>query len=364
MSSSSSSSAPASYDRLASLRALDATKSGVRGLVAGGVAAVPRVFLLPPGDRIPTLPPREPQPQPLSTVPVVDLSRSGERGEAVEAVRRASAEWGFFQVVGHGVPQAATASVLKAVAAFHEEEEGVGEDGRHAKGGFTPGSPGRPSSTTATSTSTSPASPTGAIPSTAAWPPIPPLLTTSPAPAGMNFLNMPIMRSDLVRPIAVIECNKGQILLCHYYPPCPEPELAIGTSPHSDSGFLTVLLQDHIGGLQILHDGEWVDVAPIPGALVVNMLLFFLHALQLITNDKFKSVEHRVLAKNTGPRVSVACFFSTHFHPSSTKMYGPIKELLSEDNPPLYRETLVRDYMAYYYSKGLDGKTAISHFRL
>lgn len=71
--------------------------------------------------------------------------------------------------------------------------------------------------------------------------------------------------------LADIECNKGQILLCHYYPPCPEPELAIGTSQHSDSGFLTVLLQDHIGGLQILHDGEWVDVVPIPGALVVNI---------------------------------------------------------------------------------------------
>jgi hypothetical protein len=72
------------------------------------------------------------------------------------------------------------------------------------------------------------------------------------------------------------------------------------------------------------------------------------------------------MAKNAEPRVSIACFFSTHFNLASTRMYGPIKELLSEENPPLYKETLVRDYTSRYYSIGLDGrkKTALSDFRL
>ncbi|XP_074577615.1 1-aminocyclopropane-1-carboxylate oxidase homolog 7-like [Curcuma longa] len=157
-----------------------------------------------------------------------------------------------------------------------------------------------------------------------------------------------------------MECNQGQILLCHYYPPCPEPEVAIGTSAHSDPGFLTVLLQDHIGGLQVLHNDKWVEVPPIPGALVINIA----DLLQLISNDRFKSVEHRVVANREGPRISIACFFSTHFHPCSTRLYGPIKELISEENPPLYKEIMVRDYVAYYYSRGLDGKSTISHFRL
>jgi isopenicillin N synthase-like dioxygenase len=68
-----------------------------------------------------------------------------------------------------------------------------------------------------------------------------------------------------------IECNQGQIILGHYYPPCPQPELAIGSSRHSDSSFLTILLQDQVGGLQILHDDQWVDVTPTPGAFIVNI---------------------------------------------------------------------------------------------
>nr|XP_020166923.1 1-aminocyclopropane-1-carboxylate oxidase homolog 11-like [Aegilops tauschii subsp. strangulata] len=157
-----------------------------------------------------------------------------------------------------------------------------------------------------------------------------------------------------------IECNQGQIIFCHYYLPCPQPELAIGTSRHSDSGFLTILLQDEIGGLQFLHEDRWIDVTPTPGAFIVNIG----DLLRSISNDGFRSVDHRVVAKNAAPRVSITCFFSTHFHPASMRMYGLIKEMLSDENRPLYRETLVRDYIKHYYSIGLDAKTAISDFRL
>ena len=85
--------------------------------------------------------------------------------------------------------------------------------------------------------------------------------------------------------------------------------------------------------------------------------------MQLISNDRFKSVEHRVLANHRGPRISVASFFCTGMLPS-TKLYGPIKELLSEDNPPKYRETTVRDYSAYHRQRGLDGKPSLSHVEL
>jgi len=73
---------------------------------------------------------------------------------------------------------------------------------------------------------------------------------------------------------------------------------------------------------------------------------------------------HRLLANhNKSPRVSVACFFTHHLYPT-TRMYGPIMELLSEDNPSVYRETSLKDFIACYNDKGLDGNSTLSHFML
>ena len=59
------------------------------------------------------------------------------------------------------------------------------------------------------------------------------------------------------------------------------------------------------------------------------------------------SVEHRVLASRVSPRVSIASFFAT-------KVYGPIKELLSEG----------KEYTDYVRAKGHDGTSALLHFKL
>ncbi|PIN01362.1 Deacetoxyvindoline 4-hydroxylase [Handroanthus impetiginosus] len=96
-------------------------------------------------------------------------------------------------------------------------------------------------------------------------------------------------------------CAEGVLMVGQYYPPCPEPELTYAISEHADSCFLTVLIQDQVGGLQVLHENQWVDVHP---------------------------------------------------------------ELLSEHNPPVYRETALRDYLTHFYGKGLAGTSALSHFRI
>jgi len=64
----------------------------------------------------------------------------------------------------------------------------------------------------------------------------------------------------------------------NYYPACPNPEVTVGVGRHSDMGAITVLLQDGIGGLYVKVDqqndadkAEWLEIPPIPGALVINI---------------------------------------------------------------------------------------------
>jgi isopenicillin N synthase-like dioxygenase len=76
------------------------------------------------------------------------------------------------------------------------------------------------------------------------------------------------------------------------YPPTPPGEA--GVNPHHDAGFLTVLVQHGVGGLQAQSpDGAWIDVPPRPGAFVVNLG----EMLQAMTGNYFVATTHRVIAR-------------------------------------------------------------------
>lgn len=63
----------------------------------------------------------------------------------------------------------------------------------------------------------------------------------------------------------------SQLMAVNFYPPCPNPDLTLGMPPHSDYGFLTLLLQDEVEGLQVKSNDDWVTIQPIPNAFVVNV---------------------------------------------------------------------------------------------
>ncbi|RVW64867.1 Feruloyl CoA ortho-hydroxylase 1 [Vitis vinifera] len=99
----------------------------------------------------------------------------------------------------------------------------------------------------------------------------------------------------------------------NFYPTCPNPDLTVGVGRHSDMGTLTMLLQDGIGILYVKMEeditsagkkGEWVEIPPIPGALVINVG----DTLQILSNRKYKSAEHRVCSTSTQSRVSIPIF--------------------------------------------------------
>jgi isopenicillin N synthase-like dioxygenase len=86
------------------------------------------------------------------------------------------------------------------------------------------------------------------------------------------------------------------------YPPTPPGEA--GVNAHHDAGFLTILLQHEVGGLQAQNPrGEWIDVVPTPGAFVVNLG----EMLQEMTGNYFVATTHRVITQQ-------ARFSSGYFH--------------------------------------------------
>nr|XP_043628001.1 1-aminocyclopropane-1-carboxylate oxidase homolog 1-like [Erigeron canadensis] len=347
------------YDRAAELKAFDDTKTGVKGLVDAGIKEIPRIFIHPPATIPKTSKPFK--------IPVIDLA-SPDRASTVEMIRVASQNLGFFQIVNHGIPVSVMDEVLQGVQRFHEQDVEV------KKKFYTRD----PLATVGYNSNFDLYSSAAAdwrdsfFAFMAPSPPPPEELPEVCRDIQIEYSNQVMKLGGVLfrlisealglKPDHLIDmdCDKGLTFVGHCYPACPNPELAMGATKHTDFEFITVLLQDEIGGLQILHENQWIDVPPTPGALVINIG----DLLQMMSNDKLKSVEHRVVANEKGPRVSAVCFFSTSRMPS-TRLYGPIKELVSDDNPPRYRETTVHDYIQYSFSKGLDaGDHRLLHLKL
>ena len=76
-------------------------------------------------------------------------------------------------------------------------------------------------------------------------------------------------------------------------------------APHTDSGFITLLAQDGVAGLQARwRDGRWVDVPPVEGTLVVN----FGQVLERWSAGRIRATEHRVLGAGI-ERFSIPFFY-------------------------------------------------------
>ncbi|CAK9172266.1 unnamed protein product, partial [Ilex paraguariensis] len=74
----------------------------------------------------------------------------------------------------------------------------------------------------------------------------------------------------------------------------------------------------------------------------------------MMSNDKYKSVEHRVLANpHREPRVSVPVFFTSS---KTEDSYEPLPELVSSKKPAIYQKFTILDFMSKYYSEELQGK--------
>jgi isopenicillin N synthase-like dioxygenase len=88
------------------------------------------------------------------------------------------------------------------------------------------------------------------------------------------------------------------------YPPRRE-DSPMGCGCHSDYGTLTILLQDDIGGLQVLLNNQWVDAVPIKDTLVINVG----DCTEYMSNGILKATKHRVINKSTTQERFVSVLF-------------------------------------------------------
>ncbi|XP_022854875.1 1-aminocyclopropane-1-carboxylate oxidase homolog 1-like [Olea europaea var. sylvestris] len=353
------------YDRMQELKAFDETKAGVKGLIDAELQKLPKIFVRPAEELAKDLNHKRAQIE----VPVIDLGgmeKADRRQQIVEEVRLASETWGFFQVVNHGIPLNVLDEMIDGIQKFNEQ------DVQEKKKYYTRDNTRRVRfisnhdlfrSTTANWRDTltiSFSDPNQSDPKE---------IPGSCREAAVEYSKHVEKLGNILFEIFSValgldpghlrnmDCSKGHRLHGHYYPACPEPELTLGIPKHTDAGFLTILLQNQ-SGLQIFFQNQWVDVQPIPGGLVINIG----DLLQLVSNGKFRSNNHRVLADHLGPRISVACFFSGPLGMENIS-YGPIKELISEENPPIYKEVLLSDYVMKFLTSSLDENNLLNYFK-
>lgn len=138
----------------------------------------------------------------------------------------------------------------------------------------------------------------------------------------------------------------GSTLRLIHYPPTPSlrPDDFMGIYPHTDYGFITILAQDDVGGLEVHRvDGTWIEAPHIAGAFVVNIG----DAFARWTNDVFNSSPHRVINKSTErDRYSVAMFFD----PNHGEIIRCLDGFVRDGSGPKYPPITYADY----YQKRMD----------
>ncbi|CAM6083540.1 unnamed protein product [Calypogeia fissa] len=138
-----------------------------------------------------------------------------------------------------------------------------------------------------------------------------------------------------------------QVIALHYYPPLqaqtgtpgspttPQGE-KLGLAPHLDTTLLSMLLCSEVAGLQVVENGEWIDVQALEGALVIQAGVL----MQVMSNDKIKAKLHRAMT----PVVPRFALVSTTQFPSSM-IVEPLPHLVGDGAPANYTPFVIGDYL-------------------
>ncbi|XP_031377850.1 leucoanthocyanidin dioxygenase isoform X2 [Punica granatum] len=251
----------------------------VQSISQSGQSRVPPQYVQPvqtrPGNRAPG----------FDNIPSVDLSEfnPASRDRVREEIGPACRDWGAFHVIGHGVPPALLERVRAVGRAFFEEfpmEEKV-KYACDASSAATEGYGSRMLENDDVVLDWRDYFDHHSLPlsrrNPSRWPHHPPdyrqvVAEYSDQMALLASKLLGLISESLGLPTSCIEDSVGEFyqnITISFYPPCPQPDLTLGLQAHSDMGAVTLLIQDDVGGLQVLKDGEWVMVQPVTDAIVV-----------------------------------------------------------------------------------------------
>ncbi|XP_020587312.1 S-norcoclaurine synthase 1-like [Phalaenopsis equestris] len=302
-------------------------------------------------------------------IPVIDLTKLVDEenidGEELSRLGLACKEWGFFQLINHGITKQVIEKTKNDIMEFfklpHKEKEAIKQLPGHIEGYgqmFVHSEEQKLDWADMLTLVTLPHK------DMRFWPKNPASFRDTLETYTLKIRELVdclyrLMAKDLgVDPQVMLDVFSGQMqsIRINYYPPCTQANKVLGLSPHSDGIALTVLLQaNDVNGLQIKKNGKWFLVKPKPGAFIINIG----DMLEILTNGKYKSIEHRAIINMEEERLSIATF---HL-PRTDAVLCPFPDLVNVDGE-LYKTISVKEYTREYFSGKLNGKNALERMKL
>ncbi|KAL7617188.1 protein SRG1 [Lactuca sativa] len=309
------------------------------------------------------------------SIPVIDLhalfstdSESSTYSSELNKLHSASKEWGFFQVINHGISESLLedfkSEVLKLFKLPMEEKEKLWqkEDCQEGFGQlFVASEDQKLDWCDKFYVNTLPLN----IRNSKLFQKLPPILSEKVDTYSREIKKVAVgILGEMGKALGMSKEEMGelfddgaQFLQMNYYPQCPEPELAMGFSPHSDATGLTILYQlTKTTGLQVRKHGNWVSVKPLPNALVVNIG----DIMEVVSNGVYKSIEHCATVQSNEERLSVATFYSSNMGVE----VGPARSLVAQHNVANFRRVAFEEYYKDFFARKLDGKSNLEFMKL
>ncbi|KAK8944441.1 S-norcoclaurine synthase 1 [Platanthera zijinensis] len=304
------------------------------------------------------------------SIPVIDFARLLDSEFAEEEAARlhsACEAWGFFQIINHGIAEAVIEKLKQDITGFFklplEEKNKVAQRAGSLEGygqTFVHSEEQMLDWCDILFLATSPPS----FKQLRFWPTNPPSFRKT---VDEYAAEVKRVSDDILKVIStnlglesgkIFEMFKGglQTFRFNYYPPCICPEKVLGVSQHSDVVGLTLLLQvNEQDGLQIRRNGGWITVKPLPGALIANVG----DIIEILSNGRYKSIEHRAIVNNVKERITVGGFQAL----TIGDIVGPIPEIVNGEKP-LYRSLELEEYAKMLFANKLDGKSNLERMKL